>query len=133
MLRKVEFLTADQIGIKREEYDALLLVLSALEDGSISRAEFSMNCWNIRKNVYGEWNTGWEIAHPFCRTVACIGGWGEVLGNIEFDGTSKPLDGLFSPMGVEWKYITTEQAALALRNFFTTGVPDWRNVVNLGI
>lgn len=57
--------TAEELGLNSDEYEALKQVRCLLDTGTIPEENFKMNHW-----FYTEYS---------CGTVACIGGWMQVL------------------------------------------------------
>lgn len=124
------FKTPAELEISDAEFDALAKVLGMLE-----REEFS----------FGKVGKTGEMAAPTsgmtfhmnclwlteeCGTVACIGGWAAYfMGENPNDYLSGPrprnLFRLFWPGGVGY-FATRSQAAIALRNYLTPGVPRSR-------
>src|SRR4051812_17816659 len=108
------FLSHETLGVTQEEWAALIKVLGMLERGElVHRKNFRMDDWD-------------------CGTAACIGGWADRLFNVDFNrrDPNAGLDELFMATGVaQWGDITEEQAAIALRNYLTTGRPRWAEAV----
>lgn len=126
------FKTADELRITEPQHNALRLTLNALErdelkhvrpsirgdDGTPFTGHFNMDCWH---------------AATECGTVACIGGTAEMLGRLPANSLrtamsiNRRLRDLFYPQGLcGWAEITSDQAAMALRSFLTTGNANWR-------
>lgn len=124
------FKTANELGLQKEHYDALVKTLVMLETDKLKHSDdsdpsaeivFNMNNWNMRNQ---------ELSDG-CQTVACIGGSAELIGGLA-RGTLRhvaedrpALTALFFPDLPSWWSITTEQAAAALRSYLTTGWPQW--------
>lgn len=71
-------------------------------------------------------------AEDDCGTVACIGGTAEMVGDVSFSKYTLELMKLFFPnrwLLLTMSTITVEQAAQALRNYLTTGTPDWESIL----
>jgi hypothetical protein len=127
------FMTPSALGISDVEFDSLVRVLGMLERGEIPEDEFNMR----------------RVQHP-CRTPACLCGWANhVSGGRAFPLQQHPRPTMFSnggAYGPSWRdfprqlrelfgyggrptdpiYVATpSQAAIALRNFLTSGEPRW--------
>jgi len=131
------FLSAADLGIDPEVRDALIQVLHLFETEElvhvldptetvrpIEGKLFSMN----------EWAT-----HFPCGTVRCIGGWAETfMPHCPLDADGDPLwqytkeleDLFYPPLGAHPSHYgsTPKQAAMALRNYLTTGSAQWETV-----
>lgn len=116
------FMTAKELQISDKELAALIKVLGMLERGDLKDAMQDERCDN-------GFNMGTQGAG--CGTPACIGGWVATLMNVP---QMKYVDSYMltkgRPQGISNLYWTTlsasvEQAAIALRNFLTTGQPRW--------
>lgn len=133
------FKTPADLGLNDAEFDALVKVLGMLERGEVQHATsygeatipngFCMNIWGDE-----------DADDPHrCGTVACIGGWAERVGNgvnFQAKALSPELESLFYPGDGDdqvevdsWDDITTAQAAMALRNYLTTGKSNWREIL----
>lgn len=129
------FLSAKKLGLKAKERQALVEVLEGLERG-----------WFMHS--YPDDDLGYDIGLAFnmtdfdCGTTACIAGWCDVLYQTKFarkmDKFGRPgskhcnLEDLFFARGAEaidFEDITPKQAAMALRNYLSTGKPHWGMVV----
>jgi hypothetical protein len=120
------FRTAKELGLADVELGALVAVLRMLERGDIAAAEFHMGLFRHE-----------------CRTPSCICGWAHhISGGRAFPELSAQHGPLLlyrrfshSPSIAELfrlttargsgAEITTEQAAIALRNYLTHGEPRW--------
>lgn len=109
------FMKPEALGISEAEIAALISVLGMMEREEI---EVDMREWG----------------HP-CGTVHCIGGWARAISSQDhFHSARRPknLEALFYPscFVVNGKLVngfiaTRRQAAIALRNYLTTGEPRW--------
>jgi hypothetical protein len=119
------FLSAEKLGITEEQKCALVKVMVALGDGTITEQEFYMPVWKERGYLVG------DRSRHHCKTVACIGGWAETLGkvNMRHTGGGQGMDDLFHPPGVEWRAIGAVEAIRAIQNYLRTGDPDWRGAM----
>ena len=130
------FKTADELGIKEEQREALMKTLVMLETGKLvhntddSIAKYSMN--EEDAPFTGHFNmASWRQTTP-CGTAACIGGTAEMIAGYdvfdEYDAQEGgiQLDQLFQPRRIaDWEAITPEQAAAALRSYLSTGDARW--------
>lgn len=117
------FKTAADLCITDPELEALIKVLGMLERGDLSHdgGQFDSD-HGFNMGLSWEGKTG-------CGTVACIGGWCEIVMGV------KPTTHLYryiqgGPLyDLYWSHvdmgITTDQAAIALRSYLTTGEPNW--------
>jgi hypothetical protein len=96
----------------------------------LDEARFDMRRWRADAADLAPWSQG------ECGTVACIGGWAEILFGGEDDmGKAGALLGLsvlesvrlFAPYGIfeRWGEITTAQAVQVLDHYLATGEIDW--------
>lgn len=105
--------------------------LARLRDfiGSLPKDSFNM----------GMWGTGpMEITHT-CRSVGCIGGWGEAFFEEDWDAdegiptlglTLRQAKALFYPDSIGWwSRIMPKHAVAALDNVIETGWPRWREAI----
>lgn len=99
------FKTPTALGISDIEFESLVKVLGMLERGEIEKEQFDMR----------------DVWHP-CGAPACLIGWaGHVSGRELFTGRrSQDLFLLFAS-----RRATPAQAAIALRNYLTTGEANW--------
>jgi len=125
------FLSAEDLGIRQDQRDALIKVLHMLERGELVHTVFSRVHHTIfaRETHRGFNMTLWVEKHR-CGTIACIGGWAELVANDSnlFDVVVNKLDELFSPPEDEvtnYASVTVEQASRALSSYLTTGDPRW--------
>jgi hypothetical protein len=118
------FLTAYDLAIKDRERDALIKTLGLMESGHVKHVEIG-DTDTITDNVE-ELTGGFNMGVWNCGTAACIGGTAEIIGKITFVCSSEHLFELFYPEGgMDYRTITVEQGAKALRNFLTTGEASW--------
>lgn len=120
------FKTATDLGIEEVELEALVKVLGMLERGEIKREQFDM----------------YQIKHK-CGTPSCILGWANFVSNGDaFPLAHRPL---MVGLGPDWNRLSKEakvifsfadcapnadkakpdQAAIALRNYLTSGEANW--------
>ena len=121
------FKTPADLGINDAEFEALLKVLGMLERGDLKHQPddnlpimpngFSMNTWLMESR---------------CGTLGCIKGWARVVSRdyeLFADYTrNDTVYGLFTVDHLHekpWSEISTEEAAIALRNYLTSGEPRW--------
>lgn len=142
------FLTAEQLGIPEDEYQALLKVLRMLETGEleyISQEEVQAHIFGShlelsKKKRYfnisywhsSNWSEG-SMTYPKnkCGTVGCIGGWAEAfLGKKMSLRNNRAFNDLFFPRGVLGPNkvtgeLTADRCIKAMRAKLTTGKADW--------
>jgi len=118
------FKSATELKITVEEHTALQQVLQMMENGEIK----DYNPYNVLSEQRGK-----VLSMPLayrkykCGTVACIGGWAAILmgkNPAGYVGMS------FSPSLHNLYYgklcdVKVKEAITALRNFLTTGKPNW--------
>lgn len=148
MVEKIDsFLSADTLGIEETEREALLRVLEALESGQIV---YDPTCSEAKRGF----NFASVVARHDDVWCACILGWSKLLSGDErpfemyvsklaFDPVrrilpiSRRLDALldlfFGPIDKKWELSAPrpEQAAQALRNYLTTGLSRWNEVMGV--
>lgn len=126
------FKTVAQLKITDAEFDALAKVLGMLERGELKHQRGFGSSYN--KDHFG-FNMGDWCTRNECGTTACIGGWVAL-----FTGRD-PKNYVHSAVGAmrelyfpkaddghllgTMNQITTDQAAIALRNYLTHGEPRW--------
>lgn len=137
--------TAEELNIKQEEYDALVKVRNGLASGCFVHVEVNSFGKPIGEHAPMGFNMSSCGAHGSCGTVACIGGWMQVImqgktsnpvevdsrlqnNYVHFGGSTGSLKELFFPPCGVMDTVTTEQAVEAIDNFLTTGSPDWWSV-----
>lgn len=125
------------LGIEARWFEALVKTLGMLERGELrhtATAELKPLCSERVSPEAGLFNMNrWSVKFQ-CGTVCCLGGTAEAIGQFRFSGMPKKLIHLFHP-GKEdnanlsrlggYEAITTEQAAIALRNYLTHGEARW--------
>jgi hypothetical protein len=132
------FKTAQDLGISEGQKSALEKTLVLMETGKIRHVpaqDYGKRCFYSPKGFSGNFNMSDWTYGSACGTVACIGGTAEMVGNVDF-GTGMSTEGLrqlfypdYENEEEEYNDITVEQAARALRNYLTTGRPDWDTVL----
>ncbi len=112
------FMRPEALGISDKEFESLVKVLGMLGREEIPPEDFRMDA--VR-----------------CGTAACLKGWCQIvsLDNAMFVGCWDSSDSRHRPAGlnrlfgyagnVTEKNPTRAQAAIALRNYLTTGEPRW--------
>jgi hypothetical protein len=130
------FKTAAELEISEKEKSALVKTLVLLETGKLkhTKPKFPRD-YSVDTEFSGLFNMSDWFYPSKCGTVACIGGTAELVGNMRFehDMSNAGLSALFYMDDGSTNYpmedVTTEQAARALRNYLTTGKPDWRSIL----
>jgi len=133
--------TASKLKITLDERAALIKVMGWLKDGVLHE---DIN------GATGKFNMNTKCNALDCGTVACIGGWvylamqkiaiyaktpsPVILAKAcDYVGSHKSpeLHGLYYPYQVkkDWGTITSAEAAQAIRNFLTSGDPQWASIV----
>lgn len=112
------FKTPNALGIEDAGFEALVKVLGMLEREEIPAENFRMEFWNEKFS---------------CGTVHCIGGWAQAVAATKeiFNTCTAGLGDLFYPRpGCEsaWR-ASRAQAAVALRNYLTSGEPRWHEAM----
>lgn len=128
------FKSACDLKLSEKQRDALIKTLVLMETGKLVHTDARGLLWLCKKGrkFTGHFNMErWNEYVPGCGTVACIGGTAELIGDFKFYATeiSEELGDLFSP-AFSMAGITVEQAASALRNYLTTGIPDWESIMD---
>jgi hypothetical protein len=105
------YLSAEALGLSEHRRCALIKTLNDFEQDRVT--EFNMGCWG--KCIAGYCDT------TYGTTFAMRGKYAS------FVGSGEPLDQLFgSQNGLDrLETITVNDAARALRNYLTTGDPQW--------
>ena len=128
--------TAKQLHIKATEHKALVAVLGMLERGEMTHVDVSdpLNLFRVMPDY------PFNMA-AFCGTACCIGGWCDILYGTQFQRDSDHMgsnivDLLYVSngkiaVGTSLEDVTPAQAALALRNYLTTGKPQWAEVLGV--
>lgn len=132
------FKAADDLSLNETEYRALITVLGMLERDEIPFGEDGQ--WFNGKVVQEP--VGFNMYHVYsaapCGTVCCLAGWTECIARVppyslfEKRRNDVGLEALFDPYfgdGFSIDRITPAQAAIALRGFLTTGMPDWMTAI----
>jgi len=132
------FKAAEDLGLTDLQYDALRQTLVAMETGLVEHVKVDQmktrRAGTVR-GVIGKFNMAFWRANMRCGTVACLGGTAEMIsgtkpGTLFGSLTSPALHELFHPSGgFEWENISVDQAARALRNYLTTGEPNWEEAL----
>lgn len=129
------FMKPEALGVSRAEWSALAAVLGMLERGELCHGNEAVGqafCMSA------------TFAKDDCGTIGCIGGYVAMLmGESSPDDyicqyrDSGALTKLYFPRKPDGGLlptlyqVTTEQAAIALRNFLATGEPDWREAISV--
>jgi hypothetical protein len=119
------FMKAEALGITEPEVRAMIKVLGMLERGELQHVP---NAPRSRRPITnGFCMDTWE-----CGTAACIGGWVQRVSGISMEGRWREfpaIDHLFYPEEMNddalLSKMTDGAAAIALRNYLTTGEPRW--------
>lgn len=135
------FKTPADLGIQDKWFEALLKLLGMLERGELrhtSTVKLKPLCDDRVRPEVGLFNMNrWSVAFE-CGTVCCLGGTAEAIGGFRFGRMPEKLVHLFHP-GQEshkvlhraggYETITMEQAAIALRNYLSSGEPRWEEAL----
>jgi hypothetical protein len=137
------FLSPEQLGIPAVAHAPLIKVLGMLERGELHHNRprddikpFGFNLHNHRviqdRNGNAVEPTDWTAD---CGTVACFAGWADIVARDRLNllrlAADKPvLAELVAPKNVPWRTVTPGQAAVALRNWLTTGKANWAQVLD---
>lgn len=127
------FKTAESLGIKDKEFDALVKVLGMLERAEVRHTEYT---GLDREQIPPGDNFCMSVTHHHkegCGTVACIGGWAALMmGHPDPNGyvhQSMRQSGNHRLWELYWSQtdrdVTASQAATALRSFLTNGECRW--------
>lgn len=129
---KCEFKSAEQLGLKQPEWEALIKTLTLMEAGAIIHATTDMK--QAGKRVEGHlFNmSNWKDYYQ-CGTVCCIGGSAEVFGNLRHQSMDKASKRLYREGNLNLHNLffnwegspSPKEAAVALRGYLTTGKTDW--------
>ena len=122
------FKTAAELKITEVAFEALVTVLGMLERGEIEAAYFDMQEW---------WQPGRDRRGRYCGSVGCIGGWmdfvavraGHNVGELQPSWKNVDLHELCHPMTLDAWFATPGQAAVAVRNYLTSGDAQWKAVM----
>lgn len=146
------FQSADELLITEQQRQALIKTLTLLETNKLKhfrRKKVNLDTGEVEderlnfcfgKEPISQFNMNIWRANTTCGTVACIGGTAELVGQVYFGVDHRMLPpnlyNLFYP-GFEasfiegaYDHITTEHAAQALRNYLTTGEPNWFDILS---
>ena len=129
------FKTCKDLRIPADEHGALIKILGLLEREELEWIDF-------REPIYPKgnfFNMSTVERTNECGSVACIGGWVQILLHKRVGGVrgliercrTRDLQDLYFPPGREDKFnlITAYDAAAALRNYLTLGEPRWDDVL----
>ena len=142
------FKTASYLEITEKQKEALIKTLVLFETNKLTHKSERRSTIDWQEDLdpvfTGNFNMRfWGVEIPECGTVACIGGTAEIIGDVSFcDWLSNDgLRQLFCPGGDEdepmtvlhkrLNNITVQQAAIALRNYLTTGEPNWGEILGV--
>lgn len=124
--------TPADLRLPQWEFDALVKVLGMLVRGELQHKRSIYAEDGDSKMVFNMLTTGTKTS---CGTAACLGGWARILAGkrtphsstLERQADLIPgLHDLYFPSGTNcYSEITTDQAAVALRNYLTTGEARW--------
>ncbi len=125
------FQSAEQLGIKPHQHNALIATLKLMEEGKITHVNIIAASGKIYPTDGYLFNMAiWRTEYS-CGTVACIGGTAEILGGVGLQKDcrgNRELYRLFYGAGTA--YDTTDaQAARALRGYLETGVTKWQKAL----
>jgi hypothetical protein len=147
-MAKKKRLTAAELGIDQEDYDALLETRELLASGCLEHTTDSRDIRDTKprtKEPKAQFNMNIDASYNHCGTVACIGGWMSLLKQgaakdiakgkvpkremVDFASMEVSELGLigelFFPKIRDWNVITPKIAVKAIDNFLTTGKPRW--------
>ncbi len=128
--------TAEELKISEKEHTALQQVMQMLESGEIAERDLYQHL--VHQTKPKVLHMGSTRCSTACGTAACIGGWVAILTDEEnideyvwgqnwLNNPRAPLHNLY------WQHTrgrtTTAQAAQAIKNFLTTGDPNWASVL----
>jgi hypothetical protein len=125
------FKTATELKISEEEQAALIKVLGMLERGELVDAP---SCFYITHNGFNM-----NCQGEGCGTAACIGGWVATIIGVRqktYVNSYRPFDSMITRVRVKnncklsdlyWSQTSAKvaEAAIALRNYLTTGDAQW--------
>jgi hypothetical protein len=127
------FKSAADLQISDVELSSLITVLGMLERGELVH-DADTYCGFPRGQKF---NMGVSLTESSCGTIGCIAGWAYAVSNrVAFpemfldDGWNRPNKGLIKLFGIgkntyNLSPYTTDQAAIALRSYLTTGEAKW--------
>lgn len=127
------FMAPADLGISNAEFDALTTVLGMLERGEIkktpAKAQFTSMFGDERNLLFFDMDG--TASEYDCGTAGCILGWAwhvnPELPDRGFHGGS--IQSLFLPKGAARKCRDPQKAAIALRNYLTSGDPRWEEAL----
>jgi hypothetical protein len=125
------FKTPADLGLSDIEFESLIAVLGMLERGELKHVPvMNRGQPSHSKGLTGHFNMDVVVQDEDCGTVACILGTCRLLNGQDLFPMVGPREGkigrLFYPEETfDWTVITPEQAALALRNYLSTGDARW--------
>lgn len=128
-------LTPEQLEITPGVHAAILTLLGMMERGELVHVGFrdSTNEPHVPWPRVGQFNMNCWVGYGDCGTVHCIGGSLELLAPAEGCLQSPHAMGLYHlfypDLDSDWANITVAQAAAALRNYLSTGQPEWKSVM----
>lgn len=129
------FMTPTALKISDAEFEALVKVLGMLERGDlIQHGAWVSNedGWGFRPTIPNGFNMSCSGERTHCGTVACIGGWVAILTGRGHEFVNG-MPGDHPLYKLCWSNTdsttTTEQAAIALRSYLTTGDPCWADAL----
>jgi hypothetical protein len=129
------FKSADDLRLSEAQHAALIKTLGLLDRGELRHVDsYEVGVLHSDAEFSGLFSMNvWKGTHP-CGTAACIGGTAELVGDTKFvDRALTPsLRELFYPRYGDYDEITPAIAAIGLRNYLTTGRPNWRQARELG-
>lgn len=137
MTDKCEFKSAKELGLKQNEWEALIKTLTLMEADAIVHLPLESYEFKVSnsqtKPIFSM--SEWHAKYP-CGTVACIGGSAEIFGNLKMHtmqiaanriaaaaNNDRNLFGLFYKWGN--RDPTPTQAAKVLRHYLATGRTVW--------
>ncbi len=137
------YMTAEDLKISQELHSALIKVLGMFERGEMQHVKYKDGFLpDLGKDQFG-FNMAVGKFYTDCGTVGCFAGWASEIMKCDVteifaDVATMGLACLFYGHSVRTfiiggpfrlSEVTTEQATLALRNYLTTGKPDWEIVL----
>jgi len=141
-----KFKTAEQLGLRKDHYCALVKALDSLQKGTIRHVRNPKHLMGDGSTVkVDRFNMSYWRTEAACGTVGCIGGTAEVVGGLKMwslsecagaMGDTSGLYNLFYPHELDtpdgdddWGKITPKHAVKALQNYLTSGKPKWLEVM----
>lgn len=132
------FKTAADLGISEGDIVGLIKVLGMLERREVQHVDVPDSS-DVRMQPTADhlFNMGNTYIVVDCKTAACIAGTSDLFCGTNFvTKKNKTLRSKKMPCGLtelfapsipeaEWDFITTDQAAAALRSYLTTGEANW--------